>query len=103
MPTLTNISLSLMTLATASLTACTQVSSIQHFSASEPSSQTVCDQPVHEHSYVATCISTTSQQPNTPIRDISSSAQVITRPVIDDQKALTFGDALRNVSGVQGR
>jgi iron complex outermembrane receptor protein len=43
-----------------------------------------------------------SRQPDTPIRDIPSSTHVITRPVIEDQKALTIGDALRNISGVQG-
>jgi len=52
---------------------------------------------------VTTCVSTMSRDPDTPIRDIPSSTQVITRPVIEDQKALTVGDALRNVSGVQGR
>jgi iron complex outermembrane receptor protein len=103
MRNLTNISLSLLTLVTAGLTGCAQVPSDQKFSASEPSLPAACDQPVQERSYVATCVSTTSRQPDTPIRDIPSSTQVITRPLIDDQKALTVGDALRNVSGVQGR
>ena len=103
MPTLTNIFLPLMTLVTVGLTGCAQVPSDQQFSASEPSPQMACDQPDHEHGYVATCVSTTSRQPDTPIRDIPYSTQVIARPVIDDQKALTVGDALRNVSGVERR
>ncbi len=103
MPTLINISLLLIIVVTAGLTGCAPVPSDQHFSASEPSSPIHCDQPLPDHSYVATCVSTTSRQPDTPIGDIPYSAQVITRPAIDDQKALTVGDALRNVSGVQGR
>lgn len=99
----TDHSLSLIVLMTAGLAGCAPILSDRPFSASEPSSQTVCEPPVHEQEYVAACVSTTSRQPDTPIRDIPSSAHVITRPVIDDQKALTVGDALRNVSGVQGR
>ena len=99
---LTNISLSLLTVVTAGLAGCAQIPD-QKFSASEPPLPAACDYPVQERSYVATCVSTASRQPDTPIRDIPSSTQVITRPLIDDQKALTVGDALRNVSGVQCR
>jgi iron complex outermembrane receptor protein len=81
---------------------CAQISSEQHLAASEAPSKNPCE-PAQERSYVATCVSTFSRQPDTPIHDMPSSTQVITRPVIDDQKALTVGDALRNVSGVQGR
>ncbi|GMV51101.1 hypothetical protein FBQ96_05570 [Nitrospirales bacterium NOB] len=103
MTTLINIPLSVMTLVTAALTGCAQVASGGRFSSSEPSAERACDQSTYERSYVTTCVSTMSRDPDTPIRDIPSSTQVITRPVIEDQKALTVGDALRNVSGVQGR
>lgn len=101
MAILTNI-VSALTLMTVGLTGCATVTSDRQFSASEPSSQTACERPVHEHSYVATCVSTASRQPDTPIRDTPYSAQIITRQLIEDQRALTVGDALRNVSGVQG-
>ncbi|MES4785143.1 MAG: hypothetical protein C4294_04265 [Nitrospiraceae bacterium] len=38
---------------------------------------------------------------DTCIRDIPQSVEVINRQVIQDQRALTIRDALRNVSGVQ--
>jgi len=82
------------------LVGCAQVSSEQHLTSVEPTQRT-CEPPSAEHSYVATC-ATTTRYPDTPIQDSPFSTQVITRPVIDDQKALTVGDALRNVSGVQG-
>lgn len=69
---------------------------------SEQATPTMCEEPTGDHTYTASCISMGSRQPDTPIRDVPSSAQVITRPLIDDQRALTVGDALRNVSGVQG-
>lgn len=56
-----------------------------------------------DRSYVETCTSATSRDPNTPVRDIPGSTQIINRQLIEDQRALTVGDALRNVSGVQGR
>ncbi|MDN5941603.1 MAG: Plug domain-containing protein [Nitrospira sp.] len=62
----------------------------------------VCETSSHDRSYAATCATSASLQPETPIKDIPSSVQGITRPVIDDQKAMRVGDALRNVSGVQG-
>ena len=61
-----------------------------------------CPQAKQERSYVEHCTSSTSRDPNTPIHDIPGSVQIINRDLIDDQKALTIGDALRNVSGVQG-
>jgi outer membrane receptor for ferric coprogen and ferric-rhodotorulic acid len=35
-----------------------------------------------------------------PIMEIRGSVSVISRQVMDDQQAITLGDALRNVSGV---
>lgn len=49
-----------------------------------------CDRP--SSSYVAACVST-GARPDTPIRDVPHSAQVIPRPVIDDQKAVRLYDA----------
>ncbi|MCC2642998.1 MAG: Ferrichrome iron receptor [Nitrospira sp.] len=84
------------------LAGCAQLPSEQRISTTEPGVEGACEPPVRERSYVAVCASTMSRQPDTPIRDIPSSTHVITRPVIEDQKALTIGDALRNISGVQG-
>ncbi|GKS56762.1 hypothetical protein YTPLAS18_02890 [Nitrospira sp.] len=42
-----------------------------------------------------------SREPDTPIRDVPGSAQILNRQVIEDQRALRLGDALRNASGVQ--
>ena len=69
-------------------------------SASETSLEKACDQ-IHEHSHVAARVSITSRQADTPIRDLPFSSQVITPPAIGDQKALTIGNALHNVSGLQ--
>ena len=63
---------------------------------------TDCDRPPSDRSYVAACVSTGARS-NTPILTVSHSTQVITRPVIDDQKAIRLCDALHNVSGVQCR
>ncbi len=103
MATPTTRPLSLTILLAAGLTSCASIQAEREISASEPSAPRVCDQPARDRSYVAACVSTMSRESDTPIRDIPYSAQVITRPVIEDQKALTVGDALRNVSGVQGR
>lgn len=83
------------------LVGCAQVSSEQPLTSVE-STQRICEPLSAEHRYVATCATTTTRDPDTPIQEIPFSTQVITRPVIDDQKALRVGDALRNVSGVQG-
>lgn len=96
------ISSALIGFAVAMLVGCAQAPSEQKISISEPTPHVTCEPPDQERSYVATCASMTSRQPDTPIRDIPSSTQVITRPVIEDQRALTVGEALRNVSGVQG-
>ena len=50
-------------------------------------------------SYVAEEASTATRT-ETPIEDIPQSIQVVTRKVIDDQKAIRIEQALRNVSGV---
>lgn len=97
-----HVSSSLIGLAVAMLVGCAQLPSEQRISTSEPTGEQACEPPVRERSYVAVCASMTSREPDTPIRDIPSSTHVITRPVIEDQKALTIGEALRNVSGVQG-
>ena len=55
-----------------------------------------------ERTYVEPCASTLSRNPDMPIRDVPSSVHVVNRGLMDDQRALTIGDALRNVSGVQG-
>jgi iron complex outermembrane recepter protein len=44
--------------------------------------------------------STTATRTDTPLRDIPQSIQVVSQQVIEDQKAVTLGDVLRNVSGV---
>jgi iron complex outermembrane recepter protein len=44
--------------------------------------------------------STTGTRTDTPLRDIPQSIQVVPQKVIEDQQALTIGDALRNVSGI---
>lgn len=62
-----------------------------------------CQAADRDRSYVEPCVSVSSRDPNTPVRDIPGSTQVINRQLIEDQRALTVGDALRNVSGVQGR
>lgn len=61
-----------------------------------------CGRPPSDRSYVAACVSTGTRA-DTAIREVPHSTQVITRPVIEDQKALRLCDALRNVSGVQCR
>ncbi|BCA56550.1 hypothetical protein W02_36900 [Nitrospira sp. KM1] len=61
-----------------------------------------CELPKTERTYVEPCTSFTSRNPDTPIKDIPGSVQVINRDLIEDQRALRIGDALRNVSGVQG-
>lgn len=38
-----------------------------------------------------------------PIMDVPGSATVVARKLMDDQQAITLGDALRNVSGVTVR
>ncbi|HJU03900.1 MAG TPA: TonB-dependent receptor plug domain-containing protein [Nitrospiraceae bacterium] len=43
---------------------------------------------------------TTATRTDTPIRDIPQSIQVITRKVIEEQRALRLDDVLQNVSGV---
>ncbi|ULA65998.1 MAG: Ferrichrome iron receptor [Nitrospira sp.] len=80
---------------TASLSGCTQISGDRKFSAAKPSSPAACHEPMDQYGYVAACVS------GSPIETMPYSTHVITRPVIVDQKALTLGDALRNVSGVQ--
>lgn len=62
----------------------------------------LCSKPQTERTYFEPCITSTSRQPETPIKDVPGSAQVINRELMEDQRALTLGDALRNVSGVQG-
>ncbi|HAP39995.1 MAG TPA: hypothetical protein DCQ94_09575 [Nitrospira sp.] len=64
--------------------------------------QSVCHEPKTERSYFEPCVTSTTRQSDTPIKDLPGSAQVINRDLLDDQRALTLGDALRNVSGVQG-
>lgn len=62
-----------------------------------------CQAASRDRGYVEPCVSVNSRDPNTPVRDIPGSSQVINRQLIEDQRALTVGDALRNVSGLQGR
>ena len=43
---------------------------------------------------------TTATKTDIPIRDIPQSIQVVPRQVLEDQKVIQIGDALRNVSGI---
>jgi iron complex outermembrane recepter protein len=43
---------------------------------------------------------TTATRTDTPIQDVPQSIQVVPQQVIEDQRAITVNDALRNVSGV---
>ncbi|MGH8479082.1 MAG: TonB-dependent siderophore receptor [Gammaproteobacteria bacterium] len=45
--------------------------------------------------------STTATKTDTPLIEIPQSVQVVPRTLLDDQKALTLTDAVRNVSGVR--
>lgn len=64
------------------------------------SSEDQCRTPKREHSYLEPCISFSGQGPQIPIRDVPSSVHIINRDLLDDQKALSIEDALRNVNGV---
>jgi iron complex outermembrane receptor protein len=92
------------------LAGCATTPEIPHEQASAVEEQRPAASPDHrcppvnkDRSNVEPCVSVSSRDPNTPVRDTPGSTQIINRQLIEDQRALTVGDALRNVSGVQGR